>query len=201
MGLLPKFPLFCLVVNVVNNELEERTVELVKKTVASGVNMVRLRNVANDVSPLAREVAATARAAGATIIADGVSVAADLNAAGVHFKFANRHESVSPSMLKGVSAHSVKEVKAACDSGADYILFGAVFPTSTHPGLPGLGVKVLKKAAVAAGEVPVLAIGGINGSNAVLLSGSGVAGVAVIEALSTAPDPCWETRRIKDALQ
>ena len=67
-------------------------------------------------------------------------------------------------LLVGRSVHGMAEAVAAADAGADYLTFGHVFPTTSHPGLPPRGLEELA-AIVEAVEVPVLAIGGITVDN------------------------------------
>ena len=87
----------------------------------------------------------------------------------------------------GVSVHTPEEASAARDGGADYLLVGPVFNTPSHPDAPPLGVSGLVP--FAGLGVPVVAIGGIDGSNARDVKAAGVYGVAMIRALWDAPDP------------
>jgi thiamine-phosphate pyrophosphorylase len=87
---------------------------------------------------------------------------------------------VPPGFLIGVSCHSLEEVRAAEDEGADYVVFGPVFdPISKPPELPARGLKELTRAAGAV-KIPVLALGGITNSNAEQCVAAGAAGVAGI---------------------
>ena len=65
------------------------------------------------------------------------------------------------------------------DGGVDYLLFGAVFATSSKPGHTPAGVRMLAEVA-AATSVPVLAVGGITAETMTQLAGSGSAGFAAI---------------------
>ncbi|HEY6936536.1 MAG TPA: thiamine phosphate synthase [Terriglobales bacterium] len=88
----------------------------------------------------------------------------------------------------GVSCHSVSEVRLAEAHGADFAVFGPVFEKS---GASGQGLASLRaacskvparavEAAVPAGEMPVLALGGVNRDNAAACLEAGAAGVAAI---------------------
>ncbi len=80
--------------------------------------------------------------------------------------------------LIGVSCHSVAEVLAASQNGADYAVFGPVFqPLSKPAGMPPLGLEELGHAAAAV-KIPVLALGGITSQNAEECVAAGAAGVA-----------------------
>ena len=92
--------------------------------------------------------------------------------------------------LVGVSTH---ETMAAND--ADFLVFGAVYPT---PGKSAVGVAALRTAVEAARPVPVLAIGGITAAQVPEVRAAGVVGVAVIRAILGAPDPAAATRTLLD---
>jgi thiamine-phosphate pyrophosphorylase len=102
-------------------------------------------------------------------------------------------------LLVGRSVHSLNEATAAAAQGADYVTFGHVFPTTTHPGLPPRGPHELK-AIVDAVDVPVLAIGGITIDNLEDVLATGCAGVAVISAILSDPDPSRAAARLRRAL-
>ncbi|MFZ5625307.1 MAG: thiamine phosphate synthase [Gemmatimonadota bacterium] len=87
----------------------------------------------------------------------------------------------------GRSVHSVDEARAAVDEGADYLLVGNVFETTSHPGAAGKGLGLIEQAA-ALGR-PVIAIGGITRERAAQVRDAGAWGVAAITALWHAPDP------------
>ncbi|MBL8897932.1 MAG: thiamine phosphate synthase [Planctomycetes bacterium] len=83
----------------------------------------------------------------------------------------------------GVSAHALDEVGdlerlAACD----YAIFGPVFHTPSKAGLlPACGIERLREAASAFAR-PLIAVGGLDETNAATLRGAGHAGCAAIRA-------------------
>ncbi len=88
----------------------------------------------------------------------------------------------------GVSCHSLAEVRLAESHGADFAVFGPVFEKS---GAAGHGLAALREAcgqvaahgieaAVAAGQMPVLALGGVTAEKAALCLRAGAAGIAGI---------------------
>lgn len=87
-----------------------------------------------------------------------------------------------PAPVLSVSAHTLSDVRAAAHAGADLILFGPVFEKRVHGEqvLPGLGLAALATAAQAAGQIPVLALGGVDAGNTTACLAAGAAGAAGI---------------------
>ncbi|HSX68886.1 thiamine phosphate synthase [Nocardioides sp.] len=91
--------------------------------------------------------------------------------------------------LVGATCRAAADVRAAAEAGAAYAGVGPVFATGSKEGLPDpLGVEGLGAAVVPEG-VPVLAIGGLDASNAAEVVAAGAHGVAVIGGIWRAPDP------------
>jgi thiamine-phosphate diphosphorylase len=87
----------------------------------------------------------------------------------------------------GCSVHSVAEAEEAVRDGADYLLVGNVYETSSHPGRPGKGLGLVRDAASLG--LPVIAIGGMDAVRAAAAREAGAYGVAAIAALWWAADP------------
>ena len=126
---------------------------------------------------------------GATfVVNDDVDAAIALGADGVHLGRGDRgHErALATGLMLGMSAASVEEAQAAEVAGATYIGAGPVWATPTKPdadppiGLDGLG-DICR-----AVSIPVVAIGGIDASNAAASIAAGAAGVAVVRAATEA---------------
>jgi thiamine-phosphate diphosphorylase len=103
--------------------------------------------------------------------------------------------------LWGRSVHDPAGAARAAAEGADYLVAGALFPTSSKPGVQPLGVDGLRRIVAAAGAVPVLAIGGITPARVALAIAAGAAGVAVRSDILGAADPeqaAWALRRALD---
>ena len=87
----------------------------------------------------------------------------------------------------GRSVHSIAEAEAAAREGADYLLVGSIYETSSHPGRPPAEAGLVREAAAIG--LPVIAIGGMNAERAAEVRDQGAYGVAAISALWWAPDP------------
>ena len=111
-------------------------------------------------------------------------------------------EKVGNKMMIGVSVHSVEEAKQAVRDGADCLGVGAMFSTSTKTDVDVLPKETLK-AICDAVDIPVVAIGGLNKSNILELSGTGVDGVALVSAIFSAEDiesECRELRALSEKM-
>lgn len=127
------------------------------------------------------------------VVNDSVEIAMDIDADGVHvgqsdIKGRDIRAMIGPDKILGISAGTVEEAVAAEKAGADYIGVGAVFATSTKKNARNLSIEELRAIRNSV-SIPVVAIGGINGSNIMELAGSQVDGVAVVSAIFGAENP------------
>jgi thiamine-phosphate diphosphorylase len=106
-------------------------------------------------------------------------------------------ERLGSGALIGRSVHSPES--AAASAGADYLIAGHVFATKSHPDQLPLGLRRFSTIA-AASPCPMLAIGGITTNRVAEVLMAGAAGIAVIDAIATAPDPEAAARDLSDAL-
>lgn len=83
--------------------------------------------------------------------------------------------------LVGRSVHSVGGARMAEAEGADFVIFGPVWPSPTHPGEPGRGIEALAVVARAL-RIPVLAIGGVGEGRIADCLAAGAAGYAAIRS-------------------
>ena len=81
--------------------------------------------------------------------------------------------------LVGRSVHSLDEALAAAGDGADFVIFGPVWHSATHPGAAAAGVDALARVARAV-KVPVIAIGGLTDARIAECEAAGAAGYAAI---------------------
>lgn len=87
-------------------------------------------------------------------------------------------------LIIGSSTDHPDTARRLVDAGADYIGCGAVFGTTSKPGLENerIGTAGLRNV-VDAVDVPVVGIGGITTGNVGEIAGTGAAGAAVIRAI------------------
>ncbi|MEE0965660.1 MAG: thiamine phosphate synthase [Bacilli bacterium] len=126
------------------------------------------------------------------IINDNVEIAIKSNADGIHvgqsdMAASNVRALVGEDMIIGVSVQTVEQALAAQEAGADYLGVGAVFNTTTKLDASEVPLETLK-AICEAVSIPVVAIGGINKSNLLELTDTGVDGVALVSAIFAVKD-------------
>lgn len=105
-------------------------------------------------------------------------------------------------LLIGISTHDLGQVRAAVAGGADYLGFGPVFETaSKRDPDPVRGIAGLAAAVAAAGEVPVVAIGGVTPERAAAVAGTGAAAACAIASVNRSDDPVAAGRAIAAAFR
>jgi thiamine-phosphate pyrophosphorylase len=165
-----------------------------------GVDFVQLRAKSLDAGVLAKlarvilaDIAEVPGTKTRLLINGRADVAVAVGAAGVHltahpdeltpaqarrvFALAGR-----PAPVISISCHTLDEVQRARQAGVDLVLFGPVFEKRVHgeQASAGVGLEALREACVAAGQVPVLALGGITQQLVEACIRAGAAGVAGI---------------------
>ena len=172
----------------------EALLEAIARSLAAGIDWIQIREKdlsARDLIELVQCARALPNPAATKILVNTrVDVALAAGAAGAHLPSGSRpprhwRAITPPDFLIGVSCHTLEEVRAAEQAGADYVLFGPVFaPRSKSPDLPPRGLDRLAEAARAV-RIPVLALGGITRENASQCTSAGAAGVAAISLFQT----------------
>lgn len=81
--------------------------------------------------------------------------------------------------LVGRSVHSLDAARQAEAEGADYVIFGPVWPSASHSGGSAVGVGALSEVARAV-SIPVLAVGGVTEERIAECRAAGAAGFAAI---------------------
>ncbi len=135
------------------------------------------------------------------IINDDVELAKKINADGVHvgqsdLDAGTARTILGPDKIIGVTAKTVEQARAAQRAGADYLGSGAIFGTGTKPDAKPMTMELLREI-VNAVDIPVVAIGGIDSSNAYKLAKTGIAGIAVVNGIFGKSDCCAAARELK----
>jgi thiamine-phosphate pyrophosphorylase len=166
----------------------------VEAAVAARVDLFQIReknlsaNVLYKLSAAAADI--TGGSATKLLINDRADIAASAGADGVHLATYSLRAHVirrtfGSQFLIGVSTHSLPEAATARADGADFVVFGPVFETSSKRqyGEP-VGETELAKVAANLSPFPVIALGGITTANAAACIRTGARGIAAIRMLS-----------------
>jgi thiamine-phosphate pyrophosphorylase len=124
------------------------------------------------------------------LVNDDVQAALALLADGVHLGRDDEGVDIArdAGLMLGRSASSPEEARLAEDDGAAYIGAGPVWSTPSKPDAdPPIGLDGLRAISEAV-RIPVIAIGGIDASNARECIDAGAFGVAVVRAAAHAAD-------------
>ena len=126
------------------------------------------------------------------IVNDDLELAAAIGADGVHLgeqdlALPAARAALGEQAIIGVSCYdSLERARELAAAGADYVAFGAFFPSPTKPLARRAAPELLRQSAALG--VPRVAIGGITPDNAASLVGAGADYLAVISALFGAAD-------------
>jgi len=172
--------------------------DVVEVCLEAGCPAIQLRDKegsAEDLYEQATRLRELTRSAGALLIVnDRLDVALATDADGVHLgpddiPVEAVRRSVEPAFLIGYSTDDPAAARAAAESGADYLGVGAVFGTTSKPGLAdeAIGPDRVGEVVRSSG-LPCVGIGGITVENAGAVATQG-AGVAVLGAVMHARRP------------
>jgi thiamine-phosphate pyrophosphorylase len=169
-------------------------IECVSAAVAAEIDLVQLREKrlsARVLFELTRQAFALTRGTATRLVVnDRSDIAAAAGADGVHLATlsidaARIRGTFGNEFLIGVSTHSVAEARTAKDAGADFIVFGPVFDTSSKRGYGSpVGVVGLSRVTRELTDFPVLALGGITMENFTHCLSAGARGIAGISLFS-----------------
>jgi thiamine-phosphate diphosphorylase len=104
-----------------------------------------------------------------------------------------------PGRWLGASVHEREEGLAAVRDGADFLVVGTLFATTSHPGRAPEGKEVLRTLAKAG--APLVGIGGVTPGRVKEVLRAGGWGVAVIRGVWKAPDPAAAVQEYLDHLE
>ncbi|WP_241052281.1 thiamine phosphate synthase [Achromobacter xylosoxidans] len=165
-----------------------RALQLRRKDVPDAVRAEQARALA----PLCRELGVV------FLINDDWRLALEVGADGAHVgrdddSLARIRAEAGPDLILGGSSYDdLARARELLDAGADYIAFGAMFPSRVKPDTVRAPLSVLTeaRALVEERDAPrpaVVAIGGITPENAAQVAAAGADSIAVITGLFEAP--------------
>jgi len=128
------------------------------------------------------------------VVNDRVDIALAVGADGVHLGQTDlpieaARAIAGHALAVGISTHDAAQVRAARAARPDYIAYGPVFATRTKQNPdPVQGLAALRAAVEIAGDIPVVAIGGIGPEQAAAVYATGAAAICAIAAVNGAAD-------------
>jgi 8-oxo-dGTP diphosphatase len=161
---------------------------LLARALLDGLRLVQLREAklpADQREPFAAAALALCHQHGARLLINGdAQLAWAVGADGLH---------LTGEQLKGLrgrpnfplvaaSCHDAAELKRAAEQGLDFAVLGAVKPTTTHPGRPGLGWPAVAQL-LENYPLPVYAIGGLGRKDLPAARLAGAHGIAAIRSV------------------
>lgn len=183
----------------------ETLAQQVEAALRGGVTCVQLREKELDFDAFLAEAkelkALCARFGVPLIINDNVEVALAADADGVHVGQSDMaardvRAAIGPDKILGVTAKTVEQALLAQNAGADYLGTGAFFGTDTKKDALPISRETARQITSAV-EIPVTGIGGITPENLDELQGLGLAGVALVSAIFSAPDIEQRCRQLR----
>jgi thiamine-phosphate pyrophosphorylase len=142
----------------------------------------------------------------AFIVNDSIALAKRLGADGVHLgqsdgDIREARALLGPSAQIGKTCHDSRHLAMeAGEAGADYVAFGAFYPTTTKPSDYRPDPSILAWWSTLF-EIPCVAIGGISPDNAKPLVEAGADFLAVCQAVWSADDPAGAVRRFAELIE
>src|SRR5580704_749176 len=185
--------------------------ELARPCAEGGAPLIQLRDKVSETRDMVEAARAIKRAlapfAVPLVVNDRIDVALAAKADGVHIgpddmAVEDARALLGRGAIIGLSIKSVTEAEAAPFDLIDYVGSGGVYVTlSKEQKNKPIGPDGLAKIIVAlrqrAPKMPVAGIAGIDAGNAAAVIGAGADGIAVISAVSLAPDPAAAARALR----
>lgn len=174
-----------------------------------GARLIQLRE--KDLTPLevlhlAHQAQHLCESYGAQLLINSrAEIALDAHSAGVHLPEQNlglqeTRLTLGNHAVCGVSVHSVESAQRVTAAGADYLVFGPVFRTASHPDTLPVGLDALRQVSEAT-ALPVFAVGGIDAASVLPCMEAGAHGVAVISAVWEATDVAAATHALIERIE
>jgi hydroxymethylpyrimidine kinase/phosphomethylpyrimidine kinase/thiamine-phosphate diphosphorylase len=185
-----------------------RLAALIPALAEAGADIVQLRDRQLEPAALLAEARACAdacaRAGCLFVVNDDPDLARAAGADGVHLgqadgAIADARAMLGESAIVGRTTRGGAQLQDAATEGADYASVSPVWPTATHPTREAVGLRAVAAAVVDA-RIPWFALGGVDERRVGRLAALGAPAIAVVRAVTEAPDPAAVVRRLADRL-
>ncbi len=171
----------------------------VRSAVRAGVRVVQYRHKTAPALALFREASRIREICRHTLflVNDRIDIALAVEADGVHLgqddlPYVTARNLLGPKKIIGITVHNLTEARQAQQAGADYLGISPIFATGTKrdAGEPA-GLELIRQIKQKI-TLPLVAIGGINLSNAPAVIAAGADAVCAISAVVTKKGVCKE---------
>jgi len=187
----------------------ETTLEIAKKAIAGGIDIIQLREKTlkeSQIIKLGRKLSTLCKKSNIVfIVNDNPHIAKEVNADGVHlgqedikeYSLKKTRKILGKNKIIGLSTHSLEEAKKANTYDINYIAFGPIFRTKTKNYFIGTEEvpQVLKIS-----RLPVFFIGGINYSNIEDLLKLGAKDIAMIREIIQSKNVARKVKELKNII-
>jgi thiamine-phosphate pyrophosphorylase len=173
-----------------------RALDVLDAVLSAGVRLIQVREKDFDDGEMYRrcvEIRERTRTSRALLIVDDrLDIALAADADGVHLGLTDlpvaAARRIAPDLIVGASTHSLDEALAAQEAGASYVNIGPIFPTRTKSVPTGaVGPEMIETIAPHL-RIPFTCMGGIKAENMHEVLRRGARHVAVVTAVTAAPD-------------
>jgi thiamine-phosphate pyrophosphorylase len=180
----------------------------VSMAVACGVSVVQYRNKNAKTREMYEEAVRLREICRDTLflINDRVDIALAVNADGVHLGQSDMPCEAARKLLGGekiigITVHNLAEAVQAEGIGADYLGVSPIFQTATKPdaGKPA-GISLIEEIRANV-DIPLIAIGGIDHSNAIDVIRAGADGLCAISSVVAKEDVNAEIKKFQDSFR
>ena len=180
----------------------------VSMAVACGVSVVQYRNKNAKTREMYEEAVRLREICRDTLflINDRVDIALAVNADGVHLGQSDMPCEAARKLLGGekiigITVHNLAEAVQAEGIGADYLGVSPIFQTATKPdaGKPA-GISLIEEIRANV-DIPLIAIGGIDHSNAIDVIRAGADGLCAISSVVAKEDVSAEIKKFQDSFR
>ncbi|TDR72479.1 thiamine phosphate synthase [Paludibacterium purpuratum] len=183
---------------ITQNIVDDNHLEQVRRVLAGGASVLQYRSKSPDNALKYRQgklLHALCREYDVLfIVNDDLDLAIKLKADGVHLgredmTVRQARVALGSRAVIGASCYDSLDIaRQAKQDGADYLAFGAVYPSSTKPHAVLAPLSLFTRAR-SEFELPLVAIGGINAANAQAVVDAGADALAMIQGVFASPDP------------